>query len=357
MADEITESITITLPEDSAAPTETTVVVQPETTPLVEKTEQTPAVLTDSPQDALNALKQQLAQRETELSAARDLANRETSARQGFERMARDNAGRAEQFRSQASEASYESVVSALSSAQTQQEHIQQQISEAMEKGDFPLAGKLTTEAAKVGAKLVNLEDSKARIESERASPPVQQVEQQPSRVQETLDQFFTRTWNQAEFDSYINSRTPATAAWLRSNTRFAGDPNFRQKVAAAHQFLTTVRGISPDTPEYFQSVEEAVGTRQPGVSSVTKTDPVSMAAQPVATAPARTLAPAAPPSRNVPTSGRANPTQITLSPEQRAIARQLLAHVVKDGKDPEVVYAQQLAAATADGSMNKFTH
>lgn len=356
MAAEITESITITLPEEvPTSAREITIVdpaavAAPEPTPAApEKVVEPPAA--DSPQDALNALKKQLADRETELNAVRELANRETTARQGFERMARDNAGRAEQFRTQASDASYDSVVNALTSAQTHQDHLEKQISEAYEKADFPLAAKLQAEMARVGAKVVNLEDSKARIEADRAAAPTQ-VQQPTQPVQEPPGQFFNRAWNQPEFDSYIATRTPATASWLRANARFASEPGFRQKVAAAHNYITTVRGVVVDSPDYFRGIEDATGVTQAAPEAV-RADPVSVAATPVATAPARTPAPAAPPSRNTPSSGRnGSPTQITLSPEQRAIARQILAHVTKDGKDPEVVYAQQLAASAAEGKI-----
>lgn len=64
--------------------------------------------------------------------------------------------------------------------------------------------------------------------------------------------------------------------------------------------------GVQVDTPEYFQAVEERIGMRQ---------------AQP----PQTRQSPAAPASRDTPTlSNRQQGNTVTLTPEERATAREL---------------------------------
>src|SRR6185436_17890408 len=62
------------------------------------------------------------------------------------------------------------------------------------------------------------------------------------------------------------NNFAPAEQEWIKRNPRFATDPEFQARVTKAHTELLN-KGIAPQTPEYFQGLEQAGYMRAPPAS------------------------------------------------------------------------------------------
>lgn len=331
--------------------------------------------ISTDPEEGIELLRQQLARRDTELLQEREARRHSEAARVEAERAARDHAGKAEQFRAQASDASYDSVVNAIGAASAELESATARQVDAYEKGDFSAVAKLNGEIGRISARIEGLETGKVQMDQRRQAPNQAQPVQQ---FQETAEQVNRRPWSQHEFDRYIGTRTPRSAQWVRSHPEFAADPLFRTRVIGADGYVADTLGIPRDTDEYFRRVEEALnlGTASSAVSQAGQMSSrdsgdlqqqqavvaQQLAAQQSVAAAQRQRAavPAAPPSRSVPTSrGNMSGTQITLSEEERKTAHLIMPPKIKDtDPDPEVLYAKhkidmiRQGLMTADGKL-----
>ena len=353
MADEPTESITIEFP-DVPATTET------------EQPAEKPAQPSESPEDVVAALRKQLEQSQSDLKSERERFERESRARREEERRrhdaeaaARTQQTRADQESAQVRNAQYDSVVNALTAAESRAANLAGQKAALMADGKWDDASKLDVQIAEVGADLANLKRGKATLDEERKIAPAEPVVATPRTAEQ-------------ERESWIGRLPAESASWIRQHyDRFWNDQEFRDGVMRAAQEAEGKLGINHRNPKYFQHIEEAVGIRQkeasmpqermPAASENTNSvasrevtprsspqepQPVAAPVQPSA-APRTSAAPAsAPPSRTTPSSSPTTPgTKITLTPEERAIARATFtkdsSDLVKAGMDPEEAYAR----------------
>lgn len=357
------EEITITVPdEEGVAPA---VEAKPAPPPAEEAKPAPPAKESDDPEAGIAALRKQLAQEQDDkkqltLDRKRyeEAAQRAESARMEAERRAQENAGRAERSYSDAERSQYDSIVNAAQAAEREHQNLQARLPELYEKSDYTQAAKVQADLSKVAARLVTLETAKYEIDERRK----QQIENPRQAPPSTMGDWH-QAWNAEQYNSYINSRTAKTAAWLRRNDRFASDPMFRNKVTSADGYVVNVKGISRDSDEYFTAIEEAIGVREtPRAAEPTA---AAVAATPAAAAPTSAAAvstprssptPAAPPSRKTPTSD--NPggggTQVVLTSDERQMAHILFPRIKATDPDPEVVYARNRLALEREGKIGK---
>jgi phage I-like protein len=138
---------------------------------------------------------------------------------------------------------------------------------------------------------------------------------------------------------------TAQSAAWVRAHPEYARDPAKYRKMVAAHE-LAMADGFSPDTPEYFASVEDTLRIAAPRQEVQIETDPTADAARPSTTRPSRqTAPPSAPVTRSGNGTGATRRNVVTLTPEQVEIAKMM-------GQTPEE-YAREVVALRKEGKLN----
>jgi len=188
-----------------------------------------------------------------------------------------------------------------------------------MAAGDFTAAAEAQEQMSANSAKLLQLEQGKIALEN----APKQQV-MQPVRPADPVEALAAQL-------------SPRSAAWVRANPQFARDSRLYAKMIAAHN-LAVADGISPDTDEYFETVESTLKmTRNPAPSD----DPMSAAAQPVSR---RTPPPAAPVSRSGSTPGT-RPNVVRLTSAEREMAQMMGM--------TEQEYAKNKLALQREGKLN----
>lgn len=270
------------------------------TPPGVEDVKQAAPVAPES-EDPVEALKKQLEE--------------ERLARIAAERRADQHAKTAYDAELEKADNQLHLVNTAIARVKEQSDQLEAAYEQAINAGDGRAAAQLQREMAANEAKLLQLENGKAAMESApKPSAPA------PANPVEAL----------------AAQLTPRSAAWVRAHPEYATDPQKYQGMIGAHNAATS-RGIAPDTDEYFEVVELALGIRSaPRRIVEDDADAMSTAAKPVRdTAP-----PAAPPSR-----GGSNGRAIRLSAEEIEMAEM-------SGMSPED-YARNKEALRKEGRLH----
>lgn len=264
-----------------------------------------PAVKAKAPEpepeaDAVTALKDQLekAQKAEQLAQEAVRAAQQQAADATRERD--DIRVRSAQHQQQAEDARYTAVVNALGAAVAESEAAQQAWEAADIAGDSKAKGEAQRRLARAEANVARYEDAKEDLDTRRADakanppPPPRQQQQDP-------------------VEQAIASMPQGAQQWLRSHPEFITDARKNAKLQALHWDVLD-EGHSQFSTAYFQSLEEHLGLRQ-------KANPDQ---EPPAPPARRTSVPSAPPSRDVPssTTGRATPSRVELTAEEREFAR-----------------------------------
>ena len=337
--------------------------------------DETPVVLSDDPKDGIEDLRRQIKEREQELESARRNEAGERARAEELERRRRVAEMKAEGHEAKALEATltasareYESVASTLEMEQQRAAQLESQYTTAMENGDFKTAAKIQTDMGRTAARLERLEegkqalqDSYQRQETARAELAARQVQQQQRGVPAAID--WNAPWTPDIAESVMSTSSPQAAAWMRQNPKFFSDPGFRGQVSGAHQMALS-KGIRQDTPEYFAEVESLVGisrTREDRQTMAQNTDSdkdtQSGASQTTARKSPSMNSQAAAPVRGTPQggAGTASQTRVTLTPQERDMARQLFPKKKSTDPDPEVAYAQNREAMRRAGTLRNY--
>jgi hypothetical protein len=314
----------------------------------------TPAVVvSDNPEDGIAELKRQLAERDEQIKAVTETAERNRiiaqdaeRRRQQAERVAVDSIGKASTANKEAETRQLESISNGISATTGQLANLKAAYVRAQTDGDFDKAGDIQIEMGKLSADLRNLEAGKAQLEGRRTEEKAEAPPQQ--QAQETQDQFNSRPWTEAESQFVMNNQAAATADWMRRHPQYFSDPSFRKLVQNAHE-VAVGRKILPNTDAYFEMVETISGLR---------TAPEKVQEQSVSTAAKATErsgpAPAAPVSRTVPSSdGSSSGKQtVRLTPAQIEFARINFPREKPTDPAPEVRYAKHLIALEKEGRL-----
>lgn len=210
-------------------------------------------------------------------------------------------------------------VTSSIEAATSASKTAKADYQKAMEAGDYVKAADAQEAMADARANLLRLQERKADIESGRAQPQ-QQQRQQPvvSKIEEMARQL-----------------SPPSAAWLRAHPDVAD--RFDQ-AEAAHNYITKIKGVTVDTPEYFKRIEEELGITAPAVRAEKEPE--------VQAKPAQKLQQQAPVTQSAPSLRTGQPSRqvVTLSPAEREIAR--------ENKMTDREYAIEKMAAIAAGQI-----
>jgi hypothetical protein len=258
------------------------------------------------PEEGLETLKQRLAS--------------ERAARVEAERRAQSAEQVVVATKNEAQDANLHLVTNAIETVKQNSAVLKRNYAEAMAASDFVAAAEAQEQMAANSAKLLQLEQGRIALEN----APKQQV-MQPVRPADPVEALAAQL-------------SPRSAAWVRANPQFARDSRLYAKMIAAHN-LAVADGISPDTDEYFETVESTLKmTRNAAPAS---DDPMSAAAQPVSR---RTPPPAAPVSRSGSTPG-SRPNVVRLTSAEREMAQMMGM--------TEQEYAKNKLALQREGKLN----
>ena len=219
----------------------------------------------------------------------------ERAARADAERRANEAAKTAHQAQIETADNQMQLVNTAIDRVKEQSVHLKASYVEALRDGNFEAAAEIQSDMSTNAAKLLQLENGKAAME---AQPKPKAPEPAPLDPVEAL----------------AAQLTPRSAAWVRAHPECARDQKLYQKMLAAHN-IAIADGITPDSDEYFQSVEATVFKKAPPAAAADDDadDPMAVAAK---AAPARSVAPPA-----APVSRGSSSRSIRLTPQEREAA------------------------------------
>lgn len=267
-------------------------------------------------EDDAAALRKQL----DDLRAAENARNAELQ-RQVDEanRRAQELEQQSSQHQNQQLEAEYDSVLNAIAASESEANAAQAAYEKAAELGDYKAMGEAQRKISRAEARLESLDQGKAALEARREAAKTASPKKDAT--------------NQDPFEQAIAQLPDAAKTWLRGHRDYMTDQRKNIKIQAAH-FEVLDEGVQAYSPEYFESIETKLGLRQ---KKVTTDDDDNPDPEP----PARRAPVSAPVSREVasPSTGRSTPTKITLTAEEREMAR--LSMPDTDPGEAEKIYAQ----------------
>jgi len=271
----------------------------------VVKAEEAPSRREIPPEDGIRELKFQLEQ--------------EKLARAEAEKRARMAAEREYAAKNEVTDTNLSLITNAISTTQQETAYLKTGYRDAMASGDYDRAAEIQQRMSDNAARLLQLENGKDALEKQTRQAPVYQ--QQPIDPVEAL----------------ASQLSPRSAAWVRNNPQFATDQRLFQKMIAAHN-LAVADGLTPDTDDYFATVEDALRIRRP--------DPVYQdpMAETATVTQKRSAPPAAPVSRGGTGTG-SNPNRVTLTAAEREMA-QMMGMTDKE-------YAVNKLALQKEGKLN----
>lgn len=246
------------------------------------------------PEEGLDALKEKLEQ--------------ERQARMDAERRAQEATTSAYYANNEVQDSNLHLVNNAIDTIQNQNQILKSNFKAAMENGDYDSVVEIQSVMSDNAAKLMQLEQGKQALETTPRAPAPVFVPSDP-------------------VEALASALTPRSADWVRSHPEYATDQRLNKKMLLAHEWAVA-DGISPDTDEYFASVENRLGIDGGRQTPKRQSAP-----------------PAAPVSRSGSGTGSSNPNHVTLSGAEREMA-EMMGMTAKE-------YAQNKLALKRAGRLN----
>ena len=243
----------------------------------------------------------------------------ERQARIQAEKHAQMAAQAAAEAKNEVQDTNLQLVKNAIDTVKRNNDILKYNYSEAMAVGDYTKAAEIQETMSMNSAKLMELERGRQHMETapKYEAPQVQT----PSDPVEAV----------------ASQLTPRSAEWVRRNPNFVTDPRLYQKMVAAHN-IALADGHSPDTDDYFASVEETL--RISKRVAVEPDDPMAEAAK----VTQRRAPPAAPVTRSgTGTGSRPNVVRLT----------RLEAETARDLGMSEEEYARNKMLLQKEGRLN----
>lgn len=296
------------------------------------------------PEADLESLKATIETHKRAVEEARQQTLAERAAREEAERRAFENERYAQAATAQAQDGRLTAISNAIRAMNSEAENAERALSEALSAGDSAMAAKAQRHLAGVEARLLQLENGKAALE-EQLQEQVQRLRQQQQQPQ---PQRREPQQNVDPVEQWASTLSKPSADWVRSNADALRDQRVVRKIGAAHSYAVDVKGIEPDTPEYFNFIEQEIGLRQHNDSAAeNKEQPRTSSGQ---FAPKKPV-PAAPVSSAGASSGRTRGETITLSAEMRDVAHSMYSDM--SPQDAERQYAMDRAAMIKSGRLS----
>jgi len=216
-------------------------------------------------------------------------------------------------------------IHSAMENVKRNSDVLKQHYAAALQAGAFDKAAEIQEHMAINSAKLLQLENGRAALQSKLESEKNQPAPQMADPVEQVASQL-----------------SPRSAAWVRNHPQCITDKRLYQKMVGAHN-IAVADGYSPDTDEYFEFIENQMGFRKPAgrMTEVEVDEPLSAASAP---AQKRGAPPPAPSSRAA-SGNNGSKNIVRLSSEEREMAQMM-------GMTPEE-YGRNKLALKREGKLN----
>ncbi len=194
-----------------------------------------------------------------------------------------------------------DTITTAISASEQEVEGAKSAIRAAKAAGDVDAEIEAQDRLAKARATQLRLDEAKNDIEARIKTPP----KREPPKLDAV--------------EAFAQNRTPKTAAWIRSHPEYVQSEKGIRKLTAADA-VAQDEGLIPDTPAYFDRVEQYLGLRQAANGeSVTKAAPTE--ASQVPPVKTRSAAPPVAPGASVSSNGGGVPS-VTLTAREAAAAQ-----------------------------------
>lgn len=227
-------------------------------------------------------------------------------------------------------QAQYDTVLSAIAAEQSAVDRARGDYQAARAAGDIQAELEANDRWISARTRLGELESGKTAFDSRREQRP------EPARTASTTPE---------------QPRLPKTATdWLEAHPEFKSGVKNSQ-IGYVHQLVVETEGHEPFSPAYFSSLETHLGLR-----AAAEPDP-----EPAPQPQRRSMPVSAPVSRQTPsvTTGRPVSSKMTLSPEERQIARSSFTDESMSNEQKELLYArnkQKLQKMRANGEYRQTT-
>lgn len=214
----------------------------------------------------------------------------------------------------------------------------------AMEAGDFEKTASLQVKISQSAAKLDRLTADKESFDEKiktRPKEPVTEgrVEQQPQPG--------------AMVSRYLAQFAPVARSWIQEHTEcyppeLGGEALSHNRMMQGH-YAAVNEGIEPNSPEYFERIEEVLANSKVEEKPAPKPAPKPRAVQP-----------SAPVTRDPPSAVNGSTEartvhQVRLTPEQQEAAK--MSFPDKADKEAFALYARNLIELRKEGKMGRTTH
>lgn len=231
----------------------------------------------------------------------------ERAQREQLQRQLREETGRRSGAESSAHEAKLAQLKAEHERIGRDGELVQAELETALAAGDHKAAAKAQRLLARIEAAALQVSQAFDFVSTQRPQGSAEGRQGADEAYADPIEKFAAQL-------------SPRSAAWLRQHPECATDRSKNNAMIGAH-YTAVAAGIEPESDAYYAHIEQALGYAQ-------KPAPTQRTAPP----------PAAPSSGSVPTApARPGTTTITLTPEQRAMA--------KDLEMTEKEYAEHLVA------------
>lgn len=287
------------------------------------------------PQDDDDAVKKALDATKRAEDLQRSLADANRRADEAA-RQVRERDEELQRERGDRHDAEFNSVLTAIAAEQAALEQAKAAYAASAQNGDWVAAGEAQSAMARAAARIDRLEDNKAAFETRREeakkAPPT------PSRQ------------SAPDFETQISNLPGEAKTWLRAHPDYWTDPQKNKQIQSLHGYLVNHKHIAEFSKDYFDEIDVQLGFKT--------NEPQPQATEPPA--PRRSMPVSAPVSRDVPTpSGQRSNIRITLTAEQRDIARKSFTASDMTDEQKERLYAmnlQKLHRMRANGEYRQTT-
>jgi hypothetical protein len=248
----------------------------------------------------------------------------EQIARADAEKRAREMQHNANRANMEVQDTNLQLIHSAMENVKRNSDILKQHYAAALQAGAFDKAAEIQEHMGINSAKLLQLENGRAALQSRLDNPPPQ-VQQPVDPVEQVASQL-----------------SPRSASWVRNHPQCITDKRLYQKMVGAHN-IAVADGYSPDTDEYFDFIENQMGFRR-GAGRFTEVEvdePMSAASAPAQ----RRGAPPPAPSSRAASGNNGSKNVVRLSSEEREMAQMM-------GMTPEE-YGKNKLALKREGKLN----
>lgn len=241
----------------------------------IEDNEHVEVVLEDetSPKGKMDEREKALLEVKSQLEEVNRRHEQEKIARHRAEQYALEQAKVAQSAQADLHSSNYKVVLSGIENMQQTIEQAKRTYSDAMAAGDYNGVAEANNIIAWANANLKDLIQGKNDIEAYLQTAEGRVADQQPAAQAQYQQPPLTP---EQKFNDMLSRLPPKSAAWLREHPSAAEDMN---RLSAAHNSATVLKGLPAESPEYFSFIESELGlssNRSAGRKHAMASTPVS---------------------------------------------------------------------------------